>query len=229
MIEDNAANSTQVETESRQNLPSTPTYIRLADILRELHCDFCNERLTKPAEVFEISPRSIEGFNSERAQSFIGDSDGKWFASQTCAPFDQRSVPRDGLPSAPSSGHTVHRSLPVLEGGEQLSYVILLIGLSTGQATREDGRYVKTYDPSGNRGQGLLTTTEDSEDALQFGTETEAFEKWREPYGIRADGKPNRPLTAFTMTLERVGERKTDTEAVKELLPLITRRRNRKG
>ena len=99
-----------------------------------------------------------------------------------------------------------------------MSYAILLIGLVNGQATREGGRYVRTYDPSGNRGQGSFTTTEDTVDALQFGTETEAFEKWREPYGLRADGRPNRPLTAFTMTIEEVGERKIDTEAMKELL-----------
>ena len=56
-----SGSSPQIETESRQNLPTTPTYTNLADITKELHCDFCNDVLTKPAEVFQINPHSIEG------------------------------------------------------------------------------------------------------------------------------------------------------------------------
>jgi hypothetical protein len=44
-----------------------------------------------------------------------------------------------------------------------------------------------------------IVTTPDISQAKQFPTALEAVETWRLSHGLRADGKPDRPLTAFTV------------------------------
>ena len=46
-------------------------------------------------------------------------------------------------------------------------------------------------------------TTSDIRRACVFTTPEAAFEFYRQARGIRADGKPNRPLTAFTIEVFR--------------------------
>ena len=91
--------------------------------------------------------------------------------------------------------------------------VILIEGLVCGLPTAFDGEYVTEYDPGrdGVDPNGLpmachLKTTPDVEEALVLYT-TEALElwKWVDPRQlVRADGKPNRPLTAFTVSLVKI-------------------------
>ena len=85
-------------------------------------------------------------------------------------------------------------------------------GLVSGMPTVFDGEYLVEYDPSLD---GLepgttrlmncyLRTTPNIEEALHL-DKRQLFDLWkkvdpRQP--IRADGKPNRPLTAFTVTIE---------------------------
>jgi hypothetical protein len=54
---------------------------------------------------------------------------------------------------------------------------------------REDG----TYDG------GLLRVTRDPSQARQFANFEELARYWQQDYGLRADGEPNRPLTAFNV------------------------------
>lgn len=81
-----------------------------------------------------------------------------------------------------------------------------LIGLASGEPTPFDGSYVVEYDP-GRDGLDLLAchlvTTPDRDLALHASTK-ELMMLWRsvDPRDpVRSDGKPNRPLTAFTVEI----------------------------
>jgi hypothetical protein len=72
-----------------------------------------------------------------------------------------------------------------------------------------DGRYLVEYDPSrpgiGPNGEPMrahIKTTPFREVATDFGSKFEAAEVWRKAHGIREDGKPNRPLTAYHVVIE---------------------------
>ena len=85
---------------------------------------------------------------------------------------------------------------------------IRIVGYADGSACELAGKYLKRYDAAyvdaehGYDG-GWLEVTADIEEAQVFADAAEALEKWKEqappPYDIRLDGKPNRPLTAFTV------------------------------
>ena len=69
------------------------------------------------------------------------------------------------------------------------------------------GTYVRTYDPNGMDGFGLVEYTSKLSEALLFDSYQQAFETWRAQSTvrpIRGDGRPNRPLTALTVTIELV-------------------------
>lgn len=81
-----------------------------------------------------------------------------------------------------------------------------IISLNDGSPTSFDGEYLLQYDPTrdgtdrdGNLMNCHLVTTPDPEKARQFASGIEALELWRLAHGIRPDGRPNRPLTAFTV------------------------------
>lgn len=85
-------------------------------------------------------------------------------------------------------------------------HVIQIMGLYTGQPHKLDGLYVTAYDPSfaanGDPGACLLTGTADPRQAKHFTDVAEAYDyakqvNLRDP--IREDGRPNRPITAFTI------------------------------
>ncbi len=87
--------------------------------------------------------------------------------------------------------------------------VIKIWGLNDGSTTPFDGQYVVHYDPAtpGQDSNGdplscTLVCSPDITHAVQFPTISEALEYCRQPYGLREDGYPNRPLTAFSIDLE---------------------------
>lgn len=90
-----------------------------------------------------------------------------------------------------------------------LKIVGLVGGLAFGPSPY-DGEYVVEYDPGRNSkdpwGREMvchLVTTPDPEKALELPS-MEMFELWRlvDPRDpVRPDGKPNRPLTAFTVEM----------------------------
>ena len=64
------------------------------------------------------------------------------------------------------------------------------------------GQFLRSYDPK----TGFSTWTIHKEKAMKFAEATAAFMLWksvheREPVRVH-DGKPNRPLTAFTIAIE---------------------------
>lgn len=81
---------------------------------------------------------------------------------------------------------------------------ILIIGLNNGTPTEFDGKWLAEYDPKrqGFDSQGRpmiahIKVTDDPMKALMFDDAVDALKLWRLADGIRPDGKPNRPLSAF--------------------------------
>jgi hypothetical protein len=82
--------------------------------------------------------------------------------------------------------------------------VIQCVGLAV-HAGQPDpaGQYLQSYDPEAHGGRGHAEWTPDLASARVFPAVEAAFECWRAvpvcaPY--RADGQPNRPLTAYSVT-----------------------------
>jgi hypothetical protein len=67
------------------------------------------------------------------------------------------------------------------------------------------GKYLKAYDVEASGGHEVATWTRDRREALVFPSFIGAFEAWRSQsvtVPLRADGKPNRPLTAYSVKFE---------------------------
>jgi hypothetical protein len=96
-----------------------------------------------------------------------------------------------------------------------VSYLIQIVGMSAdplGIARSPfDGQFLVEYDPARDGVDPLgrpmvahLVTSPSRAAALRFTDPTDAFELWRsvDPRDpVRPDGRPNRPLTAFTITV----------------------------
>lgn len=88
-----------------------------------------------------------------------------------------------------------------------MRYTIRLVGTVNGERTPHDGRYLVDYVPArmGADGnyfpEGALVTTVDIAEARRFVDQCAAFECWRQSAGLRPDGRPNRPLTAWTVDI----------------------------
>lgn len=91
-----------------------------------------------------------------------------------------------------------------------MSHVIRYEGLVGAAVYAEDvplGAYLRSYDAEANAGMGEARWTTDPGEAFLFETSTDAFELWRRvprnrPF--RPDGEPNRPLTVFSVAIERL-------------------------
>lgn len=69
------------------------------------------------------------------------------------------------------------------------------------------GLYLEWSDPNARNGMGDERWTNDLAKAQRFATHEAAFECWRAQSTvrpIRPDGKANRPMTAFSVTIEQV-------------------------
>jgi hypothetical protein len=67
--------------------------------------------------------------------------------------------------------------------------------------------FVKACDFEAHGGRGFVEFTPDESAALSFNSVNEAIEFWRtqsEVRPLRPDGKPNRPLTAYTVEVKQV-------------------------
>ena len=88
-----------------------------------------------------------------------------------------------------------------------------IVGRVDGQPSEFDGKYIVDYepelhDPDGNYDGGVIDVRDNRSDADVFATMEESAEMWKrgpscECHRTRADGQPNRPLTAFTVEIER--------------------------
>jgi len=89
-----------------------------------------------------------------------------------------------------------------------MSVVMKLLAWADGQPLRCAGEYVRTLDvQAASRDLDWLTTTPDIALALRWPDPGAARRQWKEILKsdpVRADGKPNRPMTALTIQLVRV-------------------------
>lgn len=96
----------------------------------------------------------------------------------------------------------------VNQEGPMPEVMIKIIGLVNGGYHPLSGQYVIAFDPTIRRdGTVWLDTTTDPAKATRYADAGAAFELWRAVSPNRprrADGQPNRPMTAFTVSLERV-------------------------
>jgi hypothetical protein len=86
-----------------------------------------------------------------------------------------------------------------------MSYVIKVIGYARDDiACPHAGQYLEWYDPNIPDVREMGGFTEDLAKAKRFPTAASAFEEWgrvRTVDPVRPDGKPNKPLTAFTVDI----------------------------
>lgn len=71
--------------------------------------------------------------------------------------------------------------------------------------TLNDPLWVMAYDPDARNGIGKVDFTGDPAKAIRFPDAVAAWEFWRQQSKVapfRDDGKPNRPLTEYTITIE---------------------------
>lgn len=86
-----------------------------------------------------------------------------------------------------------------------MSRILQIIGLASGWPSGADGQYVKGYTPDGHDGQGDLVLTRHRGQARRYPSTQEAMAELRRvsaTHPLRADGKPNRPLSAFSVSIE---------------------------
>jgi hypothetical protein len=70
--------------------------------------------------------------------------------------------------------------------------------------------YLKTFDLEANGGHGAMQCTKDKSEAFKWDSMIDLMMAWKAPSEsrpLRPDGKPNRPLTAFSISpIEYKGE-----------------------
>lgn len=88
-----------------------------------------------------------------------------------------------------------------------MPYTLLVHGMANGAPTPHDGRYVQRCEFDVPFGTLAMDSTPRPADALQFASSGEALDYWRtasKSHPLRPDGKPNRPLTGLTVSVEYV-------------------------
>jgi hypothetical protein len=87
-----------------------------------------------------------------------------------------------------------------------MSFVLRIQGLVDGTPSPYDGLYLTRFDfDDCEPGQCRLHATAHHTEALRFESMLEALEVWKtvDPRApLRPDGEPNRPLTAFSVSVE---------------------------
>lgn len=81
-------------------------------------------------------------------------------------------------------------------------YALQVIRLASGPPGPEAGQFVQDFDPDAHDGLGMATLTPDRHEAKTFASKMDAFRFWMTQSTLRPtrdDGKPNRPLTAYSI------------------------------
>ena len=85
--------------------------------------------------------------------------------------------------------------------------IMRVVGFASGIHCPIAGQYLETFDHNAYCGKGFGTFTISPKCAMQFNNFEAALCFWKQvsdKYPTRADGQPNRPLSATTVTLEEV-------------------------
>lgn len=87
-----------------------------------------------------------------------------------------------------------------------MPYVIKAVAFADGQWCPHEGQYLEAFDFERYAGQGYGEFTYSPAKAKKFDTIAEAMTFWKtvsKTQPTRYDGKPNRPLTALTCSIEK--------------------------
>ena len=77
-----------------------------------------------------------------------------------------------------------------------MSYVMRIVGFANEFPCPWAGQYLKAFTPHEEiKGE----FTDDIDQAMRFAKQADAWQIWMTSIGTRPDGKPDRPLTAFTV------------------------------
>lgn len=83
--------------------------------------------------------------------------------------------------------------------------IVMVVGNSGGGTTPHDGRYVVHWDPHTEYGILKLTSSVQRGLARRFASAEQVLKEWRtisKHHPVRPDGKPNRPLSGITISVE---------------------------
>lgn len=88
-----------------------------------------------------------------------------------------------------------------------MPYVIQIVGDAHAEPCALSGKWLAEYDPERMRGFGWIQGTPLRDRALRFADLDAALACYRRSPAarpLREDGQPNRPLAAYTVSIERV-------------------------
>jgi hypothetical protein len=83
-----------------------------------------------------------------------------------------------------------------------MTCVIQLVAFASGMSCNHAWEYLKSFDPDAFSGRGYATWTPETSKAMRFVDTAEALAMYRRQSAVqplRPDGKPNRPLTGYTI------------------------------
>lgn len=81
-------------------------------------------------------------------------------------------------------------------------YALQVVGLASQAPGEEAEMFVQSFDADAHDGMGQATLTPDRHEAKTFASKMDAFRFWMTQSTLRPtrdDGKPNRPLTAYSI------------------------------
>jgi hypothetical protein len=87
------------------------------------------------------------------------------------------------------------------------AYIILAHGFANGVPCPHTGQWLESFDHDAFDGQGYGTFTPKEIDAKRFESISAAMQFWNTQSSVRPlrpDGKPNKPLTALTISVEKL-------------------------
>lgn len=94
---------------------------------------------------------------------------------------------------------------------EYVLKVVELTGVTVVESfpSNPTGQYVESYDPDAFDGFGTVKFSKHEDEAKVFQSHRDAMEFWNQSSKVRpkrADGKPNRPLTAFSIEVVKLSD-----------------------
>jgi hypothetical protein len=197
----------------------TVKQLRAAILTFEYRCERCHQRMAKAVFDHSFVCRSCRRVLDHRLlrEGKRRDTD------QDIAAYRLRVIIRGSLTRGKTAARRSDRGGAAAAGNsvsgelKGASMRIRLVSLVSGGTHEHSGRYLISYDPEfhlpdGTYDGGRLITTPDREQATEFDFQ-QAVILWRSGpscscHRLRADGEPNRPLTAFNVEISRGGEAK---------------------
>jgi hypothetical protein len=89
-----------------------------------------------------------------------------------------------------------------------MATVMICTGIAGPFSCNTVGQYLQSCDFDACNGRGYVAFTPDLDKAMKFPDKAAALQYWNtqsKTAPMRLDGKPNRPLTAYCVTIEDVG------------------------